>query len=132
MNQWVGASGVCVNEDNEILMVLQGKPEEDKKWTVPSGGVEGGESFRDCCKREINEETGYQVEVVEELKVKKGCYKSIHFEVHYFKAEVIGGTRRIQDPDGLILDIDWKSREDLKTLPLSFPEDLEFLLRFLT
>lgn len=37
MYEWKGASGVCVNQYNDLLMVLQGKPAEVKKWTVPSG-----------------------------------------------------------------------------------------------
>jgi aminoglycoside 6'-N-acetyltransferase len=40
MQKWFGSSGVCINENGELLMVLQGKPEEDKKWSVPSGGQE--------------------------------------------------------------------------------------------
>jgi hypothetical protein len=30
MQKWFGSSGVCINENGELLMVLQGKPEEDK------------------------------------------------------------------------------------------------------
>lgn len=37
MQKWFGSSGVCINENPELLMVLQGKPEEEKMWTVPSG-----------------------------------------------------------------------------------------------
>ncbi|MNI15412.1 hypothetical protein D3C73_687090 [compost metagenome] len=38
MNRWVGAAAICVNSDRQLLMVLQGKPEEEKRWSVPSGG----------------------------------------------------------------------------------------------
>lgn len=60
MNKWVGAAGVCVNSDGQLLMVLQGKPEEEKRWSVPSGGIEQGEALEDCCIREVYEETGYR------------------------------------------------------------------------
>ncbi len=107
MEKWFGSSGVCINENAELLMVLQGKPEEDKKWSVPSGGQEKNETFEDCCIREFEEETGYAVELVDELTVKKGSHKElgISFEVHYFSVKIVGGQRKIQDPDHLIYDI---------------------------
>jgi len=52
MEKWFGSSGVCINDNNELLMVLQGKPEEEKTWTVPSGGLENNETYEACCLRE--------------------------------------------------------------------------------
>ncbi|WP_053217004.1 NUDIX hydrolase [Virgibacillus senegalensis] len=130
MQKWFGSSGICVNENGELLMVLQGKPEEDKTWTVPSGGLEKNETFEECCIREINEETGYVAEVVDEIKVKKGIYEEINtsFEVHYFLVNIVDGEMTIQDPDHLIYDVAWKNLNELKKLHLSFPEDRDFLI----
>ncbi|WP_156137709.1 MULTISPECIES: NUDIX domain-containing protein [unclassified Bacillus (in: firmicutes)] len=47
-------------------MILQGNPEEKKMWSIPSGGKEQ-EAFEEYCIRKIKEETGYTVEIVEEL-----------------------------------------------------------------
>ncbi|UOQ46863.1 NUDIX hydrolase [Gracilibacillus caseinilyticus] len=130
MRNWFGASGVCINEENKLLMVLQGKPEEVKKWSVPSGGLEEKESFAECCRREVSEETGFIVETGDKLQVKKGENKEIGitFEVHYFLVGIFGGERMMQDPDHLIYDIDWESIDELKELDLSFPEDRDFLI----
>jgi ADP-ribose pyrophosphatase YjhB (NUDIX family) len=130
LNKWYGSAGVCINEKSEILMVLQGTPEEIKKWSVPSGGLEKGETFEECCKREIEEETGYIVDIVQELQVKKGFYEEDKWycEVHYFLVKVVGGSPKIQDPDQLIYDIRWISIDTLQTLQLSFPEDREYLI----
>jgi ADP-ribose pyrophosphatase YjhB (NUDIX family) len=122
---WTGSAAVCVNERNEVLMVLQGKPEEEKRWSVPSGGRLPGESFEDCCRREVWEETGYEVEPREELFVKNGV-------VHYLRAVLIGGSRVFQDPDELIYDIAWKSLAEVRELELCFEEDREFLVDLLT
>jgi ADP-ribose pyrophosphatase YjhB (NUDIX family) len=43
---WEGASCICINE-GKLLMVLQGKPEEEKLWSYPSGGREAGESLEE-------------------------------------------------------------------------------------
>jgi ADP-ribose pyrophosphatase YjhB (NUDIX family) len=133
LKTWYGSAGVCINDKSEILMVLQGTLDEIKTWSIPSGGLEKGETFEVCCKREIEEETGYLVNIVQELQIKKGFYKEhdINYEVHYFLVKAIGGSRKIQDPDQLIYDIRWVSLESLKTLELTFPEDREYLLSFI-
>ena len=130
MEKWFGAAGICINDNAELLMVLQGKPEEVKTWSIPSGGLEQGESFAQCCIREIEEETGYLVEILEELNVKEGTYNDlgISFEVHYFLVTIIGGQRNIQDPDKLIYEIAWKTEEELEQLELTYPEDRSILI----
>lgn len=133
MKTWYGSAGVCINYKSEILVVLQGTPEETKTWSIPSGGLEKGETFEECCKREIEEETGYIVNLVQELQIKKGFYEQhdLNYEVHYFLVKVVSGSRKIQDPDQLIYDIRWVSLDSLKTLELTFPEDREYLISFI-
>lgn len=110
-------------------MVLQGKTDEEPKWSVPSGGVEPGETIEECCAREVWEETGYRVQVGQKLFEKRGQSYGWIVEVHYFQATIVGGSACIQDPDGLIHEVAWKSRNDIMTLNLSFPDDREFLLQ---
>lgn len=126
---WKGAAGVCINEDNQLLMVLQAAPDEEPKWSVPSGGLEGDETFEECCIREFEEETGLKVEVVSKLQDKKGLNAQfgISYELQYFQVRVMSGELTVQDPDELILDIAWKSVTELDHLAMSYPDDLEFL-----
>jgi len=129
MFQWKGAAGVCINEDNQLLMVLQAGEDEEAKWSVPSGGIEGDETFEECCVREFEEETGLKVEVVSKLQNKAGTIEQfgISYELRYFQVNVLGGEMTLQDPDELILDIAWKSADELDELEMSYPEDVEFL-----
>lgn len=133
MFKWKGASGVCINEDNQVLMVLQAAHDEEPKWTVPSGGLEDNETFEQCCVREFEEETGLKVKVVSKLKDKNGTndeYK-ITYELQYFQVNVVSGDLIVQDPDEFILDIAWKSIEELDQMKMSYPEDVEFLKELL-
>jgi len=81
----------------------------------------------------FEKETGFVVEIVEEITKKQGNARTYHIaiEVHYFLVKIIGGERVIQDPDNLIYDIAWKTLEDLKTLDLSFPEDRALLMHYI-
>ncbi|GIN87698.1 DNA mismatch repair protein MutT [Heyndrickxia sporothermodurans] len=127
MSQWIGAAGVCVNEQDELLMVLQGKPEEVKTWSVPSGGLESGETIEECCIREVYEETGYQTEIVEKLYVKNTVIDNFDVQVHYFLLRIIGGEATIQDPDQLIHQIAWIPKEQLTHLELTYREDIHIV-----
>lgn len=39
-------------------------------WTLPGGGVEIGETPQECCRREVREETGFDVELTGLLGVR--------------------------------------------------------------
>jgi 8-oxo-dGTP pyrophosphatase MutT (NUDIX family) len=129
--EWEGAACICMNE-GKLLMVLQGKPEEEKLWSVPSGGLEAGETLEMCCIREVWEETGYRISILEKLHAKEGVSFGISYKVQYFLASVTSGSPVIQDPDGLIYDIRWVSLEELDQLTLAFPEDREMLVSYLS
>ncbi|MFJ5562345.1 NUDIX hydrolase [Lysinibacillus xylanilyticus] len=115
---------MCLNEDNQLLMVLQGTKEEVKTWAVPSGGREATENFEACCIREVYEETGFVVDIVREVLHKNNDV----VEVRYFETIIKGGQMMRHDPDELIYEIAWKSKDDLLDLTLTFPEDRQFLL----
>ncbi|MDM5247170.1 MULTISPECIES: NUDIX domain-containing protein [unclassified Lysinibacillus] len=122
--KWQGAAGICFNADNQLLMVLQGTKEEAKSWAVPSGGKEATENFESCCKSEVYEETGFVVDIIREVLHKNNDA----VEVRYFEMIITGGQMMIHDPDELIYEIAWKSKDELLDLTLSFPEDRQFLL----
>lgn len=127
MANWKGAAGVCVNERNEILLVLMKAPEEDSKWSVPASGLEAGETLEQCCEREFEEVTGLRVRAGDILKTRDGNYEdaAVSFDLHYFRVEVTGGELLIPKDDFLIEDIAWKSIEEIETLELAYPDDLE-------
>ncbi|WP_231687655.1 NUDIX domain-containing protein [Bacillus sp. CHD6a] len=68
-------------------------------WSVPSGGIEIGETPEECCIREVKEETGYEVRIIERLFIKESVIKGINVNTHYFNVEKIGESEGINDPD---------------------------------
>lgn len=61
---------MLLGEDGSLLMQLRdeihGLPYAGK-WSIPSGRRESGESFEQCARRELLEETGYVCETLKEL-----------------------------------------------------------------
>lgn len=62
MRKWMDASAVCINDLEQRLMVSKGKPNEEKTGRFHQ--AEYNETFENCCNREVEEETGYKVEVL--------------------------------------------------------------------
>ncbi len=50
-----GAGVLIINDKNEILL---GKRTDNDYWDYPAGSMEIGESFEECARREVFEETG--------------------------------------------------------------------------
>lgn len=112
-------------------MVAQEKPKQSLLWSVPSGGIELYETFEECCIREIKEETGYNVNIIKQISEIKGITYGVNVHVKYFAVELIGGTKTFHDPDQLILDIDWKSKNEIKTLEMLFEDERKLLLTYI-
>lgn len=55
--------GVCVNGAGEVLLCRNWREE----WELPGGRPERGESFEACLARELAEETGLSVEVIDAI-----------------------------------------------------------------
>jgi ADP-ribose pyrophosphatase YjhB (NUDIX family) len=62
----VGAYAVCLRDGAVLLARLTGDP---PRWTLPGGGLDHGEDPRDGAVREVEEETGYRVELRQLLTV---------------------------------------------------------------
>ena len=59
-------------------------------WLVPGGGMEEGETPEMCCKREIEEETGYLVQPLKQFLTLYEYYEEYRYISHYFICTVTG------------------------------------------
>lgn len=64
-----------VLRDQEVLLVKRDSP---ALWELPGGGVLAGETLEDAVRREVQEETGVRVEIVDLL----GWYDRTGFRAH--------------------------------------------------
>lgn len=59
---WLGVGGI-VFQDDRVLLVKRGKEPGKGRWSIPGGVVDLGETIETAVRREVEEETGLQVEV---------------------------------------------------------------------
>ncbi len=75
------AAVAILNEKKELLMLHR---RDNKKWTLPGGTLEFGESMIDCALREVKEESGLSVEIKDII----GTYTDPNIRVAYSDGEV--------------------------------------------
>ena len=80
------ARGIAIR-DGKILLTYE---KNKDVYMSPGGGREEGESFPECCVREIKEESGYDALVREPFAVvNEYCFDTC-YEAHYFLCEITG------------------------------------------
>jgi len=57
--------GAIIFRDDRVLLVQRGSEPAKGKWSLPGGLVELGESLHDAVRREVLEEVGLRVEVLD-------------------------------------------------------------------
>lgn len=125
---WNGASAIIIR-DNRVLMI---RTIDSNSWSIPSGGVEVGETLEEACIREVAEETGYEVKIVKELHTKKTIIKEYKVTTQYFLCEITGGDIQYKDPDEEIEEISWMNSSEISKLIYTYPEDQEVIEQLLS
>lgn len=93
----IGVSGVVLNEQQRILL-LRHRFWRPGSWGLPSGYANRNEKLEDTLRREVREETGYEITVSQYLRMVSG-YR-LRLEVSYL-GHLTGGQLRL-DPKEVI------------------------------
>jgi mutator protein MutT len=121
----VGVGGVVVR-DGRALLVRRGKEPLYGRWVVPGGTVELGETLEEALVREMEEETGLQVEPVELLTVvdridRDGGRVAYHYVIVDYLCRWLSGEAKAASD---ALEVAWASAAELPRYDLP-PKALE-------
>lgn len=64
----VGVGGVVIH-DGRALLIRRGHPPLEGQWSIPGGALDVGETLVDGVARELAEETGLDVEILDLIEV---------------------------------------------------------------
>ena len=115
------AAVAILNQKKELLMLHR---KDNKKWTMPGGTLEFGESMVDCALREVKEECGLIVEIKDII----GTYTDPNIRVAYSDGEVrqeftivyYGETRGLEVKlDEESSNFVWMPLDEVMRLPLA-------------
>ena len=97
--QRVAAYGVCINDDDEILLARWLGP-NGHSWILPGGGIDHGEHPHDAVVREYAEETGFEIEVVRLLGIDSEFREEPDRDYHalriMYEVRIVGGELRFE------------------------------------
>ena len=82
--------GIVIRKD-KILLTYEVNTDQ---WFISGGGLEADESIKECCVRELAEETGSVVEANEQYLTINEYYEEWLFISHYFICDYTGETER--------------------------------------
>ena len=93
--------GILVRRDGKILMGQRKGSHGHDTWSVPGGHLEFNETWEDCAKREVMEETGTQITNVRFLAATEDFFPedNKHYTTIWMQADWYANEPRITEPD---------------------------------
>lgn len=110
----VGVGGILI-ENGKILLIKRATEPNKGLWTIPGGKIKFGEKIEDALKREMLEETGLEVEILDlediyELIMSNGEVRYHYIILDYRVRRISGEPKSSTDA----LELKWFSKEELK------------------
>lgn len=111
----VGVGGVVIS-DGKALLIRRGHAPLQGQWSIPGGTLETGETIVEGIERELAEETGVKVRVLELIEVFERIFRDkegrvqYHFVILDHLCEMTGGSIRA---GGDVVDVAWAGEQEL-------------------
>lgn len=107
----VGVGAVIWNAQGEVLLIKRARPPRQGEWSIPGGKVEMGESLHAALKREVREETGLEIEIVDFVDVVELEEQGHRFVLNDFTARYVSGEARASSD---AKEVRWAARAELE------------------
>ncbi len=118
----VGVGVIIFNKKGEILLIKRNKPPFKGYMSIPGGKVELGETLKDAAKREVKEECGINVRVMDLIYIAENIQKDKEGKVkyHYVLLDFWGITenQEVIPQEEEIGDWAWVKKEELEKYTL--------------
>jgi len=115
MHKIIAAGGIVTNTEGNILMIFR-----RRKWDLPKGKLDKGETIAQCAVREVEEETGLKdILLGDFLLITEHQYQDpwlkteVIKETHWYRMKITKEQKLIPQTDEDITDIRWVNREEL-------------------
>lgn len=103
--------GGVVEKDGKYLLVQEAKEKCRGKWNIPAGHLDPNETIFEAAKREVGEESGFDVELTGVCQIGNQKLENEVFVSVVFSTKVLGGDINF-NPDE-ILDARWFTYEEI-------------------
>src|SRR5690554_748785 len=99
-----------IQKENKILICQRSKEMKlPLKWEFPGGKIEKDESKKECLKREIEEELGLDIEVLDPLERVVYHYPDFSISLYPFLCRIVSGKLKVAEH----AQVKWASLNEL-------------------
>ena len=119
--------GVVKNNNDQILFIYR-----LKKWDLPKGKLDKGETIRDCAKREVEEETKVKVNLKQKIISTWHTYtrnkKFILKKTTWFKMDCVDDSKMKPQKKEKIEKVEWMNNSTIKEILLNSYKTLNHVM----
>ena len=114
-----------IEKDDSILLTKETLESGEAKWIVPGGTVEFGEKLEDALIREIKEEIGLDVEIIEFFDFKEALFPDYNYPtiILFYRVRPLHEKFELE---GKVIDAQFFNQEQISNLRLV--ESAEWIL----
>lgn len=111
----VGVGGVVIR-DGRVLLIRRARPPLQGEWSIPGGGLDVGETIAEGVRRELIEETGIEVRVLDHIETFERIMQDdagkvkYHYVILDYFCEAVSGELRA---GGDASDAAWVAEREL-------------------
>jgi 8-oxo-dGTP diphosphatase len=100
--------GVVIVKNGKVLFGKRLNAHGDGTWSTPGGHLEYGETFEQCARREVLEETGTQIKNIRYITTTNDFFKKEqkHYVTIFVLADWASGEPQVLEPDKMV-EWDW-------------------------
>lgn len=108
--------------ESRVLLVRRGRPPLEGRWSIPGGILEIGETIAEGIERELIEETGVRVRVLQLIEIYEKVMRDedtrpqYHFVILDYACEFMEG---VTQAGGDVTEVKWASEQELDGLALT-------------
>jgi 8-oxo-dGTP pyrophosphatase MutT (NUDIX family) len=114
----ISAGGVAFRVHNSEIEVAVVAVNPSRRWQLPKGLIDAGESEQQAARREVREEAGIECEMLEKIETVEYWYAATaqgapvryHKFVHFFLLKYVSGN--VEDHDHEIIEARWVSPDE--------------------
>ena len=116
------ACRALIERDRKLLVSVES---DGELVLLPGGGRTKGETFAQCVIREVREESGFIVDIIEEFFIISEYYDRSMFETHYFLCRIVDCAEQslTSSEAGNNLKPEWRDADELKSYYKQYSKD---------
>lgn len=126
MKQFGVAVKAVVFKKNKVLIIKKSDSEDvaPNTWDIPGGRLGFGEDPVKALKREVKEETGFEIKILQSYKVWSYVKKDFHLFGVTFVCEYLKGKEKLSDEH---TEHKWIGKKDIEKqkVPIWFKKELK-------